>query len=605
MQKAKFPWFWIGFLILILVFIDYKKMQAVKPQDLNINQLYKDINGGLVEKINIDPESGNIVGKFKDGKKFKSRVIDTGDLQSVAMERGVEVDVLEPAFPWVYLFAPTILFMVLLIGFWVWMLRKGGGGNILKFPAKFQGTGLEKAAANPTRFKDVAGCDEAIEEAKEFMKFFLYPDIFNRFGINLPRGLLLIGPPGTGKTLLAKAIAGEAKMNFIPLSGSDFIEMFVGVGAQRVRGLFATARKNAPCIIFIDEIDSVAQRRGNYKGFGGHEEREQTLNALLAEMDGFDENTGILIVAATNRPDVLDPALRRPGRFDRELFLSLPDVVGREAILKAHIKSRVLDQGISLRNIAKMTTGFSGADLANLINEAAIFASRRLLEEEKVTKMKLNAVITSKDFNDAFDKILLGPEKKSRVVSEKDKMTTAYHEAGHVIAARHCLNADPLRKVTIIPRGRMGGATHYLPNEDRQYYSESYLLDHLVSMMGGRVAEVLKFNEKTSGAGHDLAQASKIARAMVCEFGMSEAVGKVIYSRHESFLGNEEFLDCSPETKAIIDQEIKRFLEEAYKRAEEILRQHNDQLEKVAQALLEKETLDAEEIDILLIEVVD
>src|SRR3989344_2716139 len=474
MQKAKFPWFWIIIGIIALAIIQYKGSQIKKYQDLNVNQLYDAINGGLVEKISINPESGSIVGKFKDGKGFRGRVVDIGDLQSVAMEKGVEIDIIAPPFNWGLVFWMAIFPMILLIAFWIWMSRKAGGGSILKFPAKFQGTSLEKAATNVTRFKDVAGCDEAIEDAKEFMKFFLYPDIFKRFGIDIPRGLLLIGPPGTGKTLLAKAIAGEAKMNFIPLSGSDFIEMFVGVGAQRVRELFATARKSAPCIIFIDEIDSVAQRRGNYKGFGGHEEREQTLNALLAEMDGFDENTGILIVAATNRPDVLDPALRRPGRFDRELFLSLPDVVGREAILKAHIKSRVLDQGISLRNIAKMTTGFSGADLANLINEAAIFASRRLLEEEKVTKMKLNAVITSKDFNDAFDKILLGPEKKSRVVSEKDKMTTAYHEAGHVIAARHCLNADPLRKVTIIPRGRMGGATHYLPNEDRQYYSESY-----------------------------------------------------------------------------------------------------------------------------------
>ena len=604
MQKTKFPWFWIIIGIIALAIIQYKGSQIKKYQDLNVNQLYEAINGELVEKIKINPESGDIVGEFKDGKEFRGRVVDIGDLQSVAMEKGVEIDIIAPPFNWGLVFWMAIFPMILLIAFWIWMSRKAGGGSILKFPAKFQGTSLEKAATNVTRFKDVAGCDEAIEDAKEFMKFFLYPDIFKRFGIDIPRGLLLIGPPGTGKTLLAKAIAGEAKMNFIPLSGSDFIEMFVGVGAQRVRELFATARKSAPCIIFIDEIDSVAQRRGNYKGFGGHEEREQTLNALLAEMQGFDENTGILVVAATNRPDVLDPALRRPGRFDRELFLDKPDVLGREAILKVHIKHRILDHEISLGSIAKMTAGFSGADLANLVNEAAIFASRRLLEEEKKLKIKLPPMITFKDFDNAVDKVKYGPEKKNRVVPLEDLNITAYHEAGHVIASKYSKNAYPLRKVTIIGRGQFAGATMFDP-KDKQHHTKSDFLDEMVALMGGRAAEMLQFNEETSGARQDFYVASSIARAMVCEFGMSDVIGKVIYVRRESLLGNEEVLDCSPETKLIIEKEVKRLLDEAYKKAEVILQDHKDQLEKVAQTLLERETLSAEEIDTLLIEVVD
>jgi len=604
MKKSKFPWFWIVFCIVILILINYQNFQIVKYQNLNVNQLYNAINLGLIENIKIDPESGKISGKFKDGKFFRGRIIDVADLQSVAMAKDVEIEIITPSFNWRLVFWMGIFPVFLLIGFLVWISRKAGGGNVLKFSSKFQGISLEKAAANNIRFKDVAGCDEVIEEAREFIKFFKYPDIFKRFGIDPPRGLLLIGPPGTGKTLLAKAIAGEAEMNFIPLSGSDFVEMFVGVGASRVRELFSTARKGAPCIIFIDEIDAVAQRRGNYKGFGGHEEREQTLNALLAEMQGFDENSRILVIAATNRPDVLDPALRRPGRFDRELFLCLPDVIGREAILKVHIKSRILGQDVNLEKVAKMTVGFSGADLANLVNEAAIFASRRLLEEERKSKTKLLAAINFKDFDNAFDKVRLGPEKKNTAISFEDLKVTAYHEAGHVIVSRHSKHVYHLRKVTILGRRQFAGATLFDP-KDKQHHTKSDFLDEMAVLMGGRTAEMLKFYDETSGAEHDFDVASSIARAMVCRFGMSDVVGKVVYARRESFLGNEELLDCSPETKLVIDKEVKRLLDEAYKKAEVILQEHSDQLEKVAQALLEKETLSAEEIDALLIELAD
>lgn len=591
-------WFWLmAIAVLALMFI----RSPAPTKELSVNQLYDAMDAGLIEKLEVSITNGEVKGVLKDPKtnqklSFISRVADVKELEVVAKEKDIELKVVETKqSSWGVVLYWFFFVGVFLLLFW-WLGRGifGGSRNMKIFP-KAHTFNVENNIT--TRFSDVAGCDEVIEEAGEVIKFLDHPKAFQQLGIQIPKGILLIGPPGTGKTLLARAMAGEAGVAFVAINGSDFVQMFVGVGAARVRELFDEAKKHAPSIVFIDELDAVGKSRVNaFWGGGGGDEREQTLNAILAEMDGFAENTGVTVLAATNRPEMLDPALRRAGRFDRTLTMPLPDVAGREAILKVHSKNRKLASDVNLGTIARMTIGFSGADLQNLMNEAAILIYRRTAKNE----IQDDLAITQIDLEAAFDKITLGPEKKSRVISQKDKELTAYHEAGHVLSSRYCQNADPLRRVTIIPRGLSGGAAHYLPVEDRQYYRKNYLLDQLVVLMGGRAAEILEFGEETSGASHDFAQATRIAKSMVCEFGMSEKIGAVIYGRHDAFLGQTEALDCSPDTKLLIEQAVRQFLDEAYEKTGRILKEHKDQLDKIAQALLEKETLDAAEIDLLL-----
>ena len=440
-------------------------------------------------------------------------------------------------------------------------------------------------------FADVAGCDESKQELEEIIDFLKDPGKFQRLGGKIPKGVLLVGPPGTGKTLLAKAVAGEANVPFFSISGSDFVEMFVGVGASRVRDMFAQAKKNAPCLLFIDEIDAVGRHRGAGLG-GGNDEREQTLNQLLVEMDGFDANENVILIAATNRPDVLDPALLRPGRFDRQVTVANPDIKGREEILKVHVKNVPLAKDVNLSVIARGTPGFSGADLANLVNEAALLAARK-------NKRK----VTSKDFDDAKDKVLMGNERKSMAMDEKEKKLTAYHEAGHAICGLFTPGADPIHKATIIPRGRALGMVQYLPEKDRYSFTRQQMLARLVSVMGGRAAEELKFgyDEVTSGASSDIAAATNLARSMVTEWGMSDKLGPVLYAENsgEVFLGKSvtQNQNMSEETARLVDAEIKALVEEGHKKATSLLKEKTEEWERLAQALIEYETLTGEDID--------
>ncbi|MBD3345954.1 MAG: ATP-dependent zinc metalloprotease FtsH [Chitinivibrionales bacterium] len=483
----------------------------------------------------------------------------------------------------------SILPWVLMILFWVFMLRnmQAGQRGIFSFgknKAKFQNIDRPKST-----FKDAAGVEEAKAELEEIIEFLKDPQRFNKLGGKIPKGVLLLGPPGTGKTLLARCVAGEAAVPFLSMSGSDFVEMFVGVGASRVRDLFETAKKSAPCIIFIDEIDAVGRQRGAGLG-GGHDEREQTLNQMLVEMDGFEENSGIILIAATNRPDVLDPALLRPGRFDRQVVVDIPDVKGRDGILKVHTEGKIpLGPDVDLMTIARGTPGFVGADLANLVNEAALMAAR--FGQEKVTML---------DFEEAKDKVLMGAERKSMVLSDKEKTNTAYHEAGHAICNIYCKEADPLHKVTIIPRGRALGVTFSLPGEDKHSYTKGYLVDRVCIMMGGRVAEELVFNVQTTGAANDIKQATEIVRKLICDYGMTEELGPLSYGKKDDqiFLGREisHHRDYSDKTADAIDSIMRKIIEEQLNRAKTILTEHRIELDRLANALLEHEMLDLEEI---------
>lgn len=483
--------------------------------------------------------------------------------------------------PWIGLLAISIIIM---------RRMQGGGGTkgIFSF-GKARVKLTTDHSGNRVTFNDVAGADEAKYELQEIIEFLSDPTKFQRLGGKIPKGVLLLGPPGTGKTLLARAVAGEANVPFFSISGADFVEMFVGVGASRVRDLFEQAKKNAPCLVFIDEIDAVGRHRGAGLG-GGHDEREQTLNQLLVEMDGFEQNAGIIIIAATNRPDVLDPALLRPGRFDRQVVVDRPDVKGREGILKVHTRNIPLAPDVDLEVLARGTPGLSGADLANLANEAALFAARRN-----------SNFVTMDDFENAKDKILMGVERKSMVISEKEKEITAYHEMGHALAGKLLPHSDPVHKVTIIPRGRALGVTSYLPTEDQHTYSKEYIDTKIVTLLAGRAAEQIVFNQLTTGAGNDLERASGLARKMVCEWGMSEVVGPVTFAnRHEEvFLGREisQPRDHSEETARVIDNEVRRILTEAMESAYSLLKNNVDLLHKTAKILLEREILDGEDLD--------
>ena len=478
--------------------------------------------------------------------------------------------------------------MLLLIGVWIFFMRQMSGGSGKAFSFGKSRAKLLNKDENKVTFKDVAGIDEAKEELQEIIEFLKDPKKFTKLGGKIPKGVLLIGPPGTGKTLLAKAIAGEADVPFFSISGSDFVEMFVGVGAARVRDLFIQGKRNAPCIIFIDEIDAVGRHRGAGLG-GGHDEREQTLNQLLVEMDGFESKEGVIIIAATNRPDVLDPALLRPGRFDRQVYVPNPDVKGREGILKVHTKDKPLGDDVDLSIIARGTPGFSGADLANLVNEAALIAAKK-------GKNK----IEMEDFEEAKDKIILGKERRSMIISPEEKKNTAYHESGHTIVAKKLPQADPIHKVTIIPRGRALGVTQQMPVDDRYTLTKEYLETQIAILMGGRVAEEIVLNHMTTGAGNDIERATKLARKMVCEWGMS-SLGPISFGEkdEEIFLGKElvRHKDYSERTAILIDKEVEKIVKQGYDTAKQILLDNIDILHKMANALLEKETLTSEEID--------
>lgn len=535
----------------------------------------------------------NITGTYKDGKEFKTFAPEDPDLVKRLREKGVRISARpdEESGIWQNIFISWFP-MLLLIGVWIFFMRQmqSGGGKAMSF-------GKSKARLftgreNRVTFHDVAGIDEAKEELQEIIDFLVDPKKFTKLGGRIPKGVLLVGPPGTGKTLLARAIAGEANVPFFTISGSDFVEMFVGVGASRVRDLFNQAKKNAPCIIFIDEIDAVGRHRGAGLG-GGHDEREQTLNQLLVEMDGFESNEGVIVMSATNRPDVLDPALLRPGRFDRQIVVSTPDVKGREEILKVHTRKTLISDNVDLSIIARGTPGFSGADLANLVNEAALIAARR---NKKAVEMD--------DFEHAKDKVIMGVERRSMIIPYEERRLTAYHEAGHALVAKMIPGTDPIHKVTIIPRGRALGLTQQLPIDERHTYSKDYLLNSISILLGGRVAEELVIGQLTTGSGNDIERATKIARKMVCEWGMSDRLGPLNYGKNEGhiFLGKEisRNRDFSEQTAQGIDEELKELIDNCYTRAKNLISKHIESLHALANALLEKEVLDGQEIDSII-----
>ncbi len=585
-------------LVLMILVVLFNQFQgagtraAVAAPDFTM--FLDDVDQGRVEKVEI--RGDQIVGRYTDGTPFTT-VWQPGTyptLVSEMREKGINVrfDKQETSTFWMIL--SNWFPMILLIAVWIFIMRQMQTGS-----GKAMGFGKSKAKLLNERtdrvtFDDVAGVEEAKEEVQEIVEFLRDPGKFQRLGGKIPRGALLVGPPGTGKTLLARAIAGEANVPFFTISGSDFVEMFVGVGASRVRDMFEQAKKNAPCIVFIDEIDAVGRHRGAGLG-GGNDEREQTLNQLLVEMDGFEENEGVIIIAATNRPDVLDPALLRPGRFDRQVVVPNPDVIGRERILKVHMRRVPLAPDVKAKVIARGTPGFSGADLANLVNEAALLAAR-----------KSKKVVSMAEFEEAKDKVMMGPERRSMVMEEEEKRLTAYHEAGHALVGLHVPDTDPIHKATIIPRGRALGMVMQLPEKDKLSQTRQQLHSRLAVMMGGRVAEemIFGYDKVTSGASSDISQATKIARAMVTQFGMSDKLGPLAYGDNEEevFLGHSvsRTQNMSGATVKLIDEEVHRFVDEAHQEATRILEEHRDQLETIAQGLLEYETLSGDDIDALL-----
>ena len=583
-------WLVIG-LILIALFNAFNK-PLTSQSEVVFSEFMNEVENGQITEVMIQGDS--ISGKYADGRSFQTMAPPKDpDLIRTLRGKGVRIVVVPPEQTSWYMSILISWFpMILLLGIWIFFMRQmqAGGGKALSF-GKSKAR-LMNEAKNKITFKDVAGVDEAKEELHEIIEFLKEPQKFSKLGGKIPKGVLLVGPPGTGKTLLAKAIAGEASVPFFSISGSDFVEMFVGVGASRVRDLFEQGKKNSPCIIFIDEIDAVGRHRGAGLG-GGHDEREQTLNQLLVEMDGFENNEGVILIAATNRPDVLDPALLRPGRFDRQVVVSRPDIRGREGILKVHTATVPLMEDVELKIIARGTPGFTGADLANLVNEAALLAAR---DDKKCVSME--------DFESAKDKVLMGVERRSLVISEKEKRTTAYHEAGHALVAYKIPGTDPIHKVTIIPRGRALGVTQQLPKDEQHTYPKNYLYNNLAIFMGGRLAEEICLGQMTTGAGNDIERATELARKMVCEWGMSEKMGPLTYGTKEEqvFLGKDfsQQKNFSDQTAKLIDQEVKALVMGGYNKAQEILVESRDALERLAQALLDRETLNADEIEALI-----
>lgn len=598
----------IPILIFFVLLFMFSQNRSTQPE-LKYSDVLEYFEEGQVSGYTLDLGTGAMEMKVTDdnGKEsilrytvpnvnlFYNNVTDDIEAYNEAHPNDkMEQDVLRPAeTSWLVSLIPTLLMIGLLVVFWVFMMKRMGGsgaGNQMNFgKAKVKQIGDEKRR---TTFADVAGADEEKEELREIVEFLKRPGKYNELGARIPKGVLLVGPPGTGKTLLARAVAGEAGVPFFSISGSDFVEMFVGVGASRVRDLFDKAKKNHPCIIFIDEIDAVGRQRGAGLG-GGHDEREQTLNQLLVEMDGFGANEGVIMIAATNRPDILDPALMRPGRFDRQVTVGYPDVKGREDILRVHAKGKPLAPDVNLATIAKSTAGFTGADLENLLNEAALLAAR-----------KDRRAITMAEIEEATIKVVVGTEKKSRIMSDKEKKLTAYHEAGHAVATYYCDSQDPVHQISIIPRGMAGGYTMHLPSEDKSYKSRNEMKEELVVLLGGRVAEALVLDDISTGASNDIERATKIVRAMVTKYGMSERLGPITYGTDTSnpFLGKEmgHVSNYSEETAAEIDEEVKSIIFGAYQKTEKVLTDHIDVLHRLAGVLFEKEKLDADEfIDVI------
>ena len=590
----------IGIPILLMIFL-VMAFQKPSEESHRYSEIVYYFEDQKVAKYSLDFGSGDMAITLTDGTQI-SYVCPNAALMLEQIEPYVEQ--YNTAHPdarmsynwirptentWLTSILPTLLLFALCGVFWWWMMKRlnntmGDAGKQLNFgKAKVKQMSDEK---RKTTFADVAGEDEEKEELREIVEFLRNPRKYNELGARIPKGVLLVGPPGTGKTLLARAVAGEAGVPFFSISGSDFVEMFVGVGASRVRDLFEQAKKNSPCIIFIDEIDAVGRQRGAGLG-GGHDEREQTLNQLLVEMDGFGANEGVIMIAATNRPDILDPALMRPGRFDRQIMVGYPDVKGREAILKVHSRNKPIGPDVDLRTIAKSTAGFTGADLENLLNEAALLAARRSLK-----------AITMSEVEEATIKVVVGPEKKSHVMTEKEKRLTAYHEAGHAVATYYCPTQDPVHEISIIPRGLAGGYTMQLPTEDRSYQTRSEMQQSLVVMLGGRVSEALNLDDISTGASNDIERATKLARGMITKYGMSEELGPITYGRDDSepFLGRDmgHIRDYSEATSCAIDREIKRMMTEAYQSCEAILKEHMGQLHLVAKYLFENEKMSGE-----------
>ncbi len=580
---------WLVVIVIAIVVWNVVSTNPAPTAEIEFSRHLADVRAGRVANVTITMPGNHIEGTFMgDGSIFETVAPDYEPYINALLENDVVVNVesqdQSPYLAALISWAP----MLILIGVWIFFMRQmqSGGNRALAF-------GKSRARLNSNQdkkvsFKDVAGIDEAKEEVQEVIEFLREPQRFQRLGGRIPKGVLLIGPPGTGKTLLARAIAGEANVPFFSISGSDFVEMFVGVGASRVRDLFEQGKKNAPCIIFIDEIDAVGRHRGAGLG-GGHDEREQTLNQLLVEMDGFASNEGVILMAATNRPDVLDPALLRPGRFDRRIMVDRPDVRGRLGILRVHTRSTPLDENVDLQRVARGTPGFTGADIENLVNEAALLAARR--DHNKVTK---------DDFEDAKDKVLMGAERKSLIISDEEKRVTAYHEAGHALVAHFMPEADPLHKVTIIPRGNALGVTQQLPLDDRRNYTRKYLETQVCVLLGGRIAEELVMNDMTTGAGNDLERVTDITRRMVTEWGMSDELGPLTFGakNEQVFLGRDfvQHKDYSDDTARSIDVAVKKIVDTAYVKVQALLAEHTDTLHAIAEALLTREVLDGDEI---------
>ncbi len=578
-----------------MIFAFHLFNQTKPPQTpIPYSQFTQDVDQGAVKSVQL--QGNRITGTYSSEGSGKFKTLapqQDNELLPALKKKGVEIQVMpEDDNPWYLTALVSWLPMIFLIGVFVFFMRQmqAGGGRAMSF-GKSRAR-LINEAQNKVTFDDVAGVEEAKEELREVIEFLRDPKKFTRLGGKIPKGVLLMGAPGTGKTLLAKAVAGEASVPFFSISGSDFVEMFVGVGASRVRDLFIQGKKNAPCIIFIDEIDAVGRHRGAGLG-GGHDEREQTLNQLLVEMDGFETNEGVILISATNRPDVLDPALLRPGRFDRQVVVPPPDIRGRAAILRVHTRKSPVAKDVDLETVSRGTPGFSGADLANLVNEAALAAARRDGDQ-----------ISMFDFEYAKDKVLMGMERRSLVLSEEERRNTAFHEAGHAFVARMMPGSDPIHKVTIIPRGRALGVTQQLPIDDRHTYAKDYLLTQIAVLMGGRAAEEMFLNHMTTGAGNDIQRATELARKMVCEWGMSDSLGPLTFGQKEEqiFLGKEfaRHRDYSEETAMAIDSEIRRFVTENYQRAASVIAEKKETVQRIAEALLERETLNSEELEALM-----
>ena len=589
---------YIVLFVVIMLFYMVLRYQPTTRKELNYSQLVSHLKQNNVAELTITPEqagspAGVIEGRLTDNTAFAVNIPDLGNfMQNYVDPETVVVNTREvPKTNWLVNLLPTLLFMVVIVFIWIFFINQsqggGGGSRVMSFGKSRARKGIGKTKVT---FEDVAGADEEKAELQEIVEFLKAPKKFRDIGARIPKGVLLVGPPGTGKTLLAKAVAGEAGVQFFSISGSDFVEMFVGVGASRVRDLFQEAKKEAPCIVFIDEIDAVGRQRGAGLG-GGHDEREQTLNQLLVEMDGFADHEDIIVIAATNRPDILDSALLRPGRFDRQILVGRPDVKGREQILKVHSRTKPLDSDIDLATIAKQTAGFTGADLENLLNEAALLSARH-----NKTRITMNEV------EEAVIKVVAGPEKKSRVITEKERKLTAYHEAGHAIVGHVLPNIDPIHQISIIPRGMAGGYTMHLPQEDKSYASKTEMSEEIVSLLGGRAAEELILNDISTGASNDIQRATKIARNMVTKYGMGK-LGPIMFGseQDEVFIGRDfaQTRNYGEKIASEIDAEIREIIMEGYTKAKSILTENMDKLHEVAKILLEKEKIDGKEFEAL------